>query len=30
MSGQAVTLTTQNFQQEALKAPTPMVVDFWA
>lgn len=30
MSEHTVTLTTDNFQQEALKGPTPIVVDFWA
>ena|SRR3990172_3564382 len=25
-----VTLTEQNFAQEALKSPTPILVDFWA
>ncbi len=30
MSDSTVTLTTQNFPQEALKGPTPIVVDFWA
>lgn len=30
MSESAVTLTQENFQQEALKHSTPIVVDFWA
>ena len=30
MSEQTITLTGQNFQQDALQAATPMVVDFWA
>lgn len=25
-----VTLTEQNFEQEVLKSPTPILVDFWA
>ncbi len=28
--GQTVTFTADNFQQEALKASVPVVVDFWA
>lgn len=30
MSDATVTLTTQNFPQEALNGPTPIVIDFWA
>ncbi|MBI4227566.1 MAG: thioredoxin [Candidatus Omnitrophica bacterium] len=30
MSAATVVLTTQNFQQEAGKGSTPIVVDFWA
>lgn len=30
MSEQAVTLTQDNFQREAVQSSTPMVVDFWA
>lgn len=30
MSAATVTLTAENFPQEALKGATPIVVDFWA
>jgi len=28
--GEMVTLTDQNFEQEVVKAPQPVLVDFWA